>query len=214
MSRRTPGKVTFGSPRETAQTPHLTGMMFQGMTDTAHGTRAISRRESGTQRHDRRSCRRFSSATSRRAVRRSGTEGSRSWRSPTPIAPPCFPKYRQPRKPACRAWCPPAGLRSPPPPKTPQPLASEIAKAAVETIKMPDVQAKFRAASVEPVGNSPEEMAAFHRPQRHGVGATSLKRTILSWIESCRLPSDDRRKGGTVPRLAPYRRQRSAQPSA
>ena len=40
-------------------------------------------------------------------------------------------------------------------------LASEIAKAAVETIKMPDVQAKFRAASVEPVGNSPAEMAAF-----------------------------------------------------
>ena len=27
--------------------------------------------------------------------------------------------------------------------------------------KMPDVQAKFRAASVEPVGNSPGEMAAF-----------------------------------------------------
>jgi len=26
---------------------------------------------------------------------------------------------------------------------------------------MPDVQAKFRAASVEPVGNSPGEMAAF-----------------------------------------------------
>ena len=47
------------------------------------------------------------------------------------------------------------------PPKTPQPLASEIARAAVETIKTPDVQAKFRAASVEPVGNSPGEMAAF-----------------------------------------------------
>ena len=47
------------------------------------------------------------------------------------------------------------------PPKTSQPLVSEIAKAAIETIKMPDVQAKFRAASVEPVGNSPGETAAF-----------------------------------------------------
>ena len=32
---------------------------------------------------------------------------------------------------------------------------------AIETLKMPDVQAKFRAASVEPVGNSPGETAAF-----------------------------------------------------
>jgi tripartite-type tricarboxylate transporter receptor subunit TctC len=40
-------------------------------------------------------------------------------------------------------------------------LASEIAKAAIEIIQMPDVQSKFRTASVEPIGNSPAEMAAF-----------------------------------------------------
>ena len=49
-----PGKVTFGSQGNGA-TPHLTGMMFQGMTGTAHGARALPRRESGAQRHDRRS---------------------------------------------------------------------------------------------------------------------------------------------------------------
>ena len=47
------------------------------------------------------------------------------------------------------------------PPKTPPALASEIAKAAIEVIKLPEVQARFRTASVEPIGNSPAEMAAF-----------------------------------------------------
>jgi tripartite-type tricarboxylate transporter receptor subunit TctC len=31
----------------------------------------------------------------------------------------------------------------------------------VEVVKMPDVQEKFRKVSIEPVGNSPAEMAAF-----------------------------------------------------
>jgi tripartite-type tricarboxylate transporter receptor subunit TctC len=47
------------------------------------------------------------------------------------------------------------------PPKTAPALAAEIGKAAVDVIKMPDVQAKFRAASVDPIGNSPSETAAF-----------------------------------------------------
>jgi tripartite-type tricarboxylate transporter receptor subunit TctC len=47
------------------------------------------------------------------------------------------------------------------PPKTAPALASGIAGTAVEVIKAPDVQAKFHAASVEPIGNSPAEMAAF-----------------------------------------------------
>src|SRR5262252_3921343 len=47
------------------------------------------------------------------------------------------------------------------PPKTAPALTAEIAKAAADVIKTPDVQVKFRAASVEPIGNSPAEMAAF-----------------------------------------------------
>ena len=58
------------------------------------------------------------------------------------------------------------------PPKTAPALTAEIAKAAVDVIKAPDVQAKFRAASVEPIGNSPAEMATFIQAeaQRWGRG--------------------------------------------
>jgi tripartite-type tricarboxylate transporter receptor subunit TctC len=47
------------------------------------------------------------------------------------------------------------------PPKTPPALQNEIAKAVIEVVKMPDVQAKFRALSVEPMGGTPAETAAF-----------------------------------------------------
>ena len=47
------------------------------------------------------------------------------------------------------------------PPKTPAALQAEIAQAVMDVIKMPDVQARFRIASVEPVGDLPAEMAAF-----------------------------------------------------
>jgi tripartite-type tricarboxylate transporter receptor subunit TctC len=47
------------------------------------------------------------------------------------------------------------------PPKTPPALQNEIAKAMIEVLKMPDVQTKFRALSVEPMGGTPAETAAF-----------------------------------------------------
>ena len=52
-------------------------------------------------------------------------------------------------------------------------LASGVANAAVEVIKTTDVQAKFRAASVHPISNSPAEMAAFikEEAERIGIGA-------------------------------------------
>ena len=46
------------------------------------------------------------------------------------------------------------------PPRLSGALQSEIADAAIAVIRMPDVQEKFRAASVEPVGNSPAETSA------------------------------------------------------
>jgi tripartite-type tricarboxylate transporter receptor subunit TctC len=47
------------------------------------------------------------------------------------------------------------------PPKTSPTLQSAIADAAIAAIKMPDVQEKFRAASVEPAGSTPAAAAAF-----------------------------------------------------
>jgi tripartite-type tricarboxylate transporter receptor subunit TctC len=65
------------------------------------------------------------------------------------------------------------------PPKTAPALASDIAKAAVEVIKTPDVQAKFRAASVEPIGNSPAEMAAFTQAEAQRWGEVIKKNNIV-----------------------------------
>ncbi len=47
------------------------------------------------------------------------------------------------------------------PPKTPPAVQGAIAKAVMDIVKMPDVQDKFRKVNIEPVGNSPAEMAAF-----------------------------------------------------
>jgi len=47
------------------------------------------------------------------------------------------------------------------PPKTPAALQNEIASAAIAALRMPDVEGKFRALSVEPVASGPAETAAF-----------------------------------------------------
>jgi tripartite-type tricarboxylate transporter receptor subunit TctC len=47
------------------------------------------------------------------------------------------------------------------PPKMPPVLQTQIAKDVIEVVKLPDVQAKFRAIQIEPVGNTPAEMAVF-----------------------------------------------------
>jgi tripartite-type tricarboxylate transporter receptor subunit TctC len=58
-------------------------------------------------------------------------------------------------------------------------LASEIAKAAVDVIKTPEVQAKFRAASVDPIGNSPAEMAAFIKAEGQRWSEVIKKNNIV-----------------------------------
>jgi tripartite-type tricarboxylate transporter receptor subunit TctC len=65
------------------------------------------------------------------------------------------------------------------PPKTPPALANEIARTAAEVIKMPDVQAKFRAASVEPIGGSPAEMAAFIKEEAQRWSDVIKKNNIV-----------------------------------
>jgi tripartite-type tricarboxylate transporter receptor subunit TctC len=154
-----PGKVTFGSQGNGA-TPHLTGMMFQGMTDTRmvhvpyRGENLVLNDMIGGHVD---------------VFFGNLAAGGPPFRDGRVKILALADTHRSPMLPEIPTTAE-AGLRGlvstgwfalAAPPKTPPPLASEIAKAAVETIKMPDVQAKFRAASVEPVGNSPAEMAAF-----------------------------------------------------
>ena len=154
-----PGKVTFGSQGNGA-TPHLTGMMFQGMTDTRmvhvpyRGENLVLNDMIGGHVDVF-----FGNIAAGGPPFRDGRVKilalADTHRSPVL---PDIPTTAEAGLPGLvsTGWFALAA-----PPKTPQPLASEIAKAAIETIKMPDVQAKFRAASVEPVGNSPGETAAF-----------------------------------------------------
>ena len=154
-----PGKVTFGSQGNGA-TPHLTGMMFQGMTGTRmvhvpyRGENLVLNDMIGGHVDVF-----FGNIAAGGPPFRDGRVKilalADTHRSPVLPEIPTTAEAGLPGL-VSTGWFALAA-----PPKTPQPLASEIAKAAVETIKMPDVQAKFRAASVEPVGNSPGEMAAF-----------------------------------------------------
>jgi tripartite-type tricarboxylate transporter receptor subunit TctC len=154
-----PGKVTFGSQGNGA-TPHLTGMMFQGMTDTRmvhvpyRGENLVLNDMIGGHVDVF-----FGNIAAGGPPFRDGRVKilalADTRRSPVLPEIPTTAEAGLPDL-VSTGWFALAA-----PPKTSQPLASEIARAAVETIKMPDVQAKFRAASVEPVGNSPGEMAAF-----------------------------------------------------
>jgi tripartite-type tricarboxylate transporter receptor subunit TctC len=154
-----PGKVTFGSQGNGA-TPHLTGMMFQGMTDTRmvhvpyRGENLVLNDMIGGHVDVF-----FGNIAAGGPPFRDGRVKilalADTHRSPMLPEIPTTAEAGLPGL-VSTGWFALAA-----PPKTPPPLVSEIAKAAVETIKMPDVQAKFRAASVEPVGNSPAEMAAF-----------------------------------------------------
>jgi tripartite-type tricarboxylate transporter receptor subunit TctC len=154
-----PGKVTFGSQGNGA-TPHLTGMMFQGMTDTRmvhvpyRGENLVLNDMIGGHVDVF-----FGNIAAGGPPFRDGRVKilalADTRRSPVLPEIPTTAEAGLPGL-VSTGWFALAA-----PPKTPQPLAAEIARAAVETIKTPDVQAKFRAASVEPVGNSPGEMAAF-----------------------------------------------------
>jgi tripartite-type tricarboxylate transporter receptor subunit TctC len=65
------------------------------------------------------------------------------------------------------------------PPKTRPELQDQIAKAAIDVLKMPDVQQKFRALNVEPVGNTSEKMAAFVKEEVHRWGEVIRNNNIV-----------------------------------
>jgi tripartite-type tricarboxylate transporter receptor subunit TctC len=157
--RANPGKVTFGTQGNGA-TPHLTAMMFQGMTDTRmmhvpyRGETLVLNDMIGGHVDVF-----FGNIAAGGPPFRDGRVKilalADTRRSPVLPEIPTTAEAGLPGL-VSTGWFALAA-----PPKTPPALASEIAKAAVEVIKTPDVQAKFRAASVEPIGNSPAEMAAF-----------------------------------------------------
>jgi tripartite-type tricarboxylate transporter receptor subunit TctC len=157
--RANPGKVTFGSQGNGA-TPHLTGMMFQGMTDTRmvhvpyRGETFVLNDMLGGHVDVF-----FGNVAAAKSHFRDGRVKifavADTRRSP---ALPEVPTTAEAGLPGLvsTGWFALAA-----PPRTSPVLQAAIARAAVEVISMPEVQEKFRAASVEPIGNAPAAMAAF-----------------------------------------------------
>ena len=65
------------------------------------------------------------------------------------------------------------------PPKLPAALQNEISKAAVEALNLPDVQAKLRALSVEPLPMTPEQLAAFIKDETLRWGEVIRKTGVV-----------------------------------
>jgi len=175
--RTNPGKVTFGSQGNGA-TPHLTAMMFQGMTDTQmvhvpyRGETLVLNDMIGGHVDVF-----FGNIAAGGPPFRDGRVKilaiADTRRSPVLPEIPTTAEAGLPGL-VSTGWFALAA-----PPKTAPALASDIAKAAVDVIKTPDVQAKFRAASVEPIGNSPAEMAAFIQAEAQRWGEVIKKNNIV-----------------------------------
>jgi tripartite-type tricarboxylate transporter receptor subunit TctC len=172
-----PGKVTFGSQGNGA-TPHLTGMMFQGMTDTTmvhvpyRGENLVLNDMIGGHVDIF-----FGNVAAAGPPFRDGRVKilaiADTRRAPSLSEIPTTAEAGLPGL-LSTGWFALAA-----PPKTPAALQAEIAKAAIEVIKMPDVQARFRAASVEPIGSSPAEMAAFVKEEAQRWGEVIKKNNIV-----------------------------------
>src|SRR5216684_3297602 len=171
-----PGKVTFGSQGNGA-TPHLTGMMFQGMTGTQmvhvpyRGETLVLNDMIGGHVDVF-----FGNVASAKSHYRDGRVKmfavADARRSP---AVPGVPTTAEAGLPGLvsTGWFALVG-----PPKTPPALQSAIAQAAIEVINMPDVQEKFRTASVEPIGNAPAAAAAFIHEEAQRWSAVIKKNNI------------------------------------
>jgi tripartite-type tricarboxylate transporter receptor subunit TctC len=172
-----PGKVTFGSQGNGA-TPHLTGMMFQGMTGTAmvhvpyRGETLVLQDMIGGHVDVF-----FGNVAAALPQFRDGKvkvvavlDGKRA---PALAEIPTTAEAGLPGL-VSTGWFALAA-----PPKTPPALASEIGKAVVEIINLPDVQARFRAASVEPTPSTSAEMAAFIKDEAQRWGDVIKKNNIV-----------------------------------
>jgi tripartite-type tricarboxylate transporter receptor subunit TctC len=66
------------------------------------------------------------------------------------------------------------------PPRLKSELQEQIAKATIEVLQMPDVQQRLRALNIEPIGNSPAQMAAYVREDSQRWGEVIRKNNIVS----------------------------------
>jgi tripartite-type tricarboxylate transporter receptor subunit TctC len=175
--KKNPGKITFGSQGNGA-TPHLTGMMFQGMIGASmvhvpyrgetlvlndmlggHVDLFFGNIAAGLPQYRDGRVKVLAVADTKRAAQL-----------------PDIPTTAEAGLPGLvsTGWFAVAA-----PPKTPPALQAEIAKAIIEVIKMPDVQARFRTASVEPSGNSPAELSAFIKEEAQRWGEVIRNNNIV-----------------------------------
>ena len=172
-----PGKASFGSQGNGA-TPHLTAMMFQSMTGTRmvhvpyRGETLVLNDMIGGHVDVF-----FGNVAAAQALYRDGrvkiVAVADTHRA---LALPEIPTTAEAGLPGLvsTGWFALAA-----PPRLSPTLQSEIADAAIAVIRMPDVQEKFRAASVEPVGNSPAETSAFIAQEAQRWGEVIRKNNIV-----------------------------------
>jgi len=166
--KQNPGKVVFGSQGNGA-TPHLTGNMFMSMTGTQmvhvpyRGETLVLQDMLGGHVDVF-----FGNISAALALWRDGkvkvlavTDGARA-----PLMPD-VPTTAEAGLPGLVSF---GWFAFAAPPKTPPAVQNEIAAAAMEVLRMPDVQAKFRALAVEPLPTTPAEMAAFVKDEARRWG--------------------------------------------
>ena len=177
MRRRIPGKVIYGS-QGSGNTPHLTANMFMNMTGTSmihvpyRGETLVYNDMLGAHVDVF-----FGNISGALALYRDGklkvlavTDKVRA------AAIPEVPTTAEIGLPdlLSTAWY---GMVAPP--KTRPELQDQIAQATIEVLKMPDVQQKFRALNVEPVGNRPAEMTVFIKEEVQRWGEVIRKNNIV-----------------------------------
>ncbi len=175
--KKNPGKVVFGSQGNGA-TPHLTANMFMAMTGTQmvhvpyRGETLVLQDMLGGHVDLF-----FGNVSAALALYRDGkvkvlavTDTARS------PAMPDVPTTAEAGLPGfvSAGWFAMVG-----PPKLPAALQNEISKATVEVLKMPDVQQRLRALSVEPIPMTPAEMAAFVKDEARRWGDVIRKTGVV-----------------------------------
>lgn len=177
LAKKNPGKLIYGS-QGSGNTPHLTANMFMNMTGTSM-THVPYRGETLVY-NDMLGARVdvfFGNISGALALYRDGklkvlavTDKARA------AAVPEVPTTAEVGLPDLLsiAWY---GMVAPP--KTKPELQDQIAKATIEVLKMPDVQQRFRALNVEPVGNTPVEMTAFVKEEIQRWGEVIRKNNIV-----------------------------------
>jgi len=175
--KKNPGKVVFGSQGNGA-TPHLTANLFMAMTGTQmvhvpyRGETLVLQDMLGGHVDLF-----FGNVSAALALYRDGrikvlavTDTARS------PAMPDVPTSAEAGLPGfvSAGWFAMVG-----PPKLPAALQNDISKATVEVLNMPDVQAKFRALSVEPIPMTPSDTAAFIKDESRRWGDVIKKTGVV-----------------------------------